>query len=141
MKPGFHHAELCVATLLVLGTVTAAFAQGTLPGETPEIRRMALATAAEGSVRGCPTTFQIRPKLVAEHAALLRAAMERYPKSFDEMVNMTASHGGDQRNCIRAATVIFCSENEPFLELKEPARKALSRGGRCQNGRFEATPE
>jgi hypothetical protein len=101
-------------------------AETNVPGETPEIRAMGHATGAARSVRGCPTTFQIKSSAKAQHAEWLEMARTKFPAAYNELFESTKSFS-DQTDCVKAAVNFYCNiRTDDFVELTEQARSKLN---------------
>jgi hypothetical protein len=115
-----------VGILALFAAVDVAQAETAVPGDTSEIRAMARATGAARSVRGCPTTFQIKSSAKAQHARWLEVARTRFPAAYNELFESTKAFS-DQTDCVKAAVNFYCNiRTDDFVELTEQARNKLN---------------
>jgi hypothetical protein len=115
-----------IGILALFAAMNVAQAETSVPGETPEIRAMARATAAARSVRGCPTTFQIKSNAKAQHTRLLEIVRTRFPAAYSELSESTKSFS-DQARCVKAAVNFYCNiRRDDYIELTDQARNKLN---------------
>jgi hypothetical protein len=127
LPPGEAGEGIAVFGMLAFfAALNVAQAETTVPGDTPEIRAMAYATGAAKSVRGCPTTFQIKSSAKAQHAQWLEMARTRFPAAYNELFESTKLLS-DQTDCIKAAVNFYCNiRRDDYVELTEQARNKLN---------------
>jgi hypothetical protein len=110
--------------LMLMAAVDAPHAETGIPGETPEIRSMSIASVAEKFTRACSTTFQIKATAKAKHAKLVDLARSKYPAAYKELI---ATSSFNQADCVKAGVNFYCNvRSDEFLELTDQARTKLN---------------